>query len=50
MQIVDSLETFITQLESIDWTRITSWLPETFAGAVISIAGVLVALRILESI
>ena len=50
MNIPNNIDTFITQLQSIDWNHITSWLPETFAGAVISIVGVLIALRILESL
>ena len=50
MQIVDNIDQFITQLESIDWSHITSWLPDTFAAAVISIVGVLIALRVLEAL
>ena len=50
MQIIDNVDTFIDQLQSIDWNNITSWLPDAFAGAVISIVGVLIALRLLEAL
>ena len=50
MQIVDNIDQLITQLESVDWTHLTSWLPDAFAAAVISIVGVLIALRILEAL
>ena len=50
MQIIDNVDSFIETLQSLDWNQMTSWLPDAFAGAVVSIVGVLIALRLLEAL
>lgn len=49
-EAIDAVEKFIETLQKIDFQQMFSWLPSSFAGAVISVIGVLIALRLLDCI